>query len=84
VLYALRSEQASGQRLRELVGHPLVQDEEHAEALRLLRTSSALEEARATLQTYADAARALLVDLPDVPARAAFEALTDTVVARTG
>jgi heptaprenyl diphosphate synthase len=84
VLYALRSAQPSGWRLRELVGHPLVDDEEHAEALTLLRGSSALDEARATLQTYADLARALLVDLPDVPARAAFETLTGTVIARTG
>jgi heptaprenyl diphosphate synthase len=84
VLYALRSGDGAGARLRELVAHPLVEDAEHAEALSLLRGSTALDEARATLQTYADTARGMLAELPDVPARAAFEALTDTVIARTG
>ena len=82
VLYALRS--APDERLGSLVSHPLVDDAEHAEALRLLRASSALDEARATLRSYADTARATLAGLPDVPARAAFEALTELVIARTG
>ena len=82
VLYALRS--SADDRLRELVARPIVADDEHAEALTLLRGSSAVDEARATCQRYADAARTWLDGLPDVPARAAFEALADTVVARTG
>jgi heptaprenyl diphosphate synthase len=84
VLYALRSDDPAAARLRELVGHPLVDDAEHAEALRLLRASSALDDARATLRTYAERARACLVELPAIPARGALEALTDLVVARTG
>jgi heptaprenyl diphosphate synthase len=84
VLYALRSNDPASARLRALVSHPLVDAAEHAEALRLLRSSDALAQARATLVTYAENARATLRDLPDVPARAAFEALTDIVVARTG
>ena len=71
-------------RLPSLVSHPLLDDAEHAEALRLLRASSALDEARATLRSYADTARLTLAGLPDVPARAAFEALTELVIARTG
>ena len=82
VLYALRS--SSDDRLRSLVSHPLPDDAEHAEALRLLRASSALDEARATLRSYADTARETLAELPDVPARAAFAALTELVIARTG
>jgi heptaprenyl diphosphate synthase len=82
VLYALRSEEAGMQRLRELVAAPLV-DERHAEALQLLRASTALAEARETLRSYADRARRTLATLPDVPARAALAALTDTVTART-
>jgi heptaprenyl diphosphate synthase len=82
VLYALRSRDSSA-RLRELVSHPLVDDAEHAEALALLRSSTALDEARATVQRYADTARAMLADLPDVAARAGFEALTDRVIDRT-
>lgn len=84
VLYALRAEDATGQRLRSLVGRPLADGAEHAEALALLRASSALAEARATLRGYSDTARATLAGLPDVPARAALSALTDIVIARTG
>lgn len=84
VLYALRGSNAAGARLRELVSHPLVDDGEHAEALRLLRESDAIAEARETLRGYADTARATLADVPDVPARAALEALTELVIARTG
>ena len=40
-------------------------------------------EARRTLQSYADASRAMLAELPARPARDALEALTDVVVART-
>jgi heptaprenyl diphosphate synthase len=84
VLYALRGADPSSTRLRELVSHPLVDDAEHAEALRLLRESDALAEARKTLRGYADTARATLGALPDVPARGALEALTELVIARTG
>ena len=84
VLYALRSSDVGGDRLRSLVSRPLPDDAEHAEALRLLRASHAMEEARATLRSYADTARSTLAGLPDVPARAAFEALTELVIARTG
>ena len=84
VLYALRSTDGSERRLRELVSGPLVDDDRHAEALHLLRASSALDEARATLRSYADAAQATLAKLPDVSARAAFATLTDTVIDRTG
>jgi heptaprenyl diphosphate synthase len=49
-----------------------------------LRVHPALERARETLAAEADAARACLVDLPDIPARAALDALCDVVVARTG
>ncbi|WP_375477370.1 polyprenyl synthetase family protein [uncultured Jatrophihabitans sp.] len=97
VLYALRGGEGRGaeggefttsatkaQRLRTLVSHPLVDDAEHAEALALLRSSPAIEQARTTLRGYADRARATLDTLPDVPARDALEALTQLVIARTG
>ncbi|MDQ2797965.1 MAG: polyprenyl synthetase family protein [Actinomycetota bacterium] len=84
VLYALRSRDGSGARLRELVSHPLVDDAEHAEALPLLRSSAAMDEARATLRAYADTARGTLSVMPAVPARDAFEALTELVIDRTG
>ncbi len=84
VLYALRSTDPGGARLRELVGKALVDDAEHAEALALLRSSDALAEARKTLQGYADTSRELLARLPNVPARAALEAVIELVIDRTG
>ena len=85
VLYALRSDDAgdaagcaSSCRARSSTTPSI------AEALALLRASSALDEARTTLRGYADSARETLAGLPDVPARAALEALTDIVIARTG
>jgi heptaprenyl diphosphate synthase len=83
VLYALRRDDPAAHRLRELVSRPITDDGLHAEALRLLRGSSALDEARATTARYAETARATLAGLPDVPARAALAALTDLVTARS-
>jgi heptaprenyl diphosphate synthase len=84
VLYALRGEDEAGARLRELVGAPITDDDDHAEALKLLRASEAMEQARETMLSYADAARATLSSLPGVPARHALEALVHLVVLRTG
>jgi heptaprenyl diphosphate synthase len=86
VLYALRdtSTEPETVRLRELLldgdlTDPLL----HAEALGLLRRSSAVGEARATVRTWIGDARELVGQLPDVPARAAFESLCDFVNIRT-
>jgi len=84
VLYALRSTSPGTERLRSLVARPLDDDGEHAEALTLLRESDAMSRARDTVRGYADAARATLATLPDVPARAALFALSDLVIDRTG
>ena len=56
----------------------------HAEALSLLRSSSALEEARSAVREWAGEARSIVSSLQDVPARAAFESLCDFVITRTG
>jgi heptaprenyl diphosphate synthase len=55
----------------------------HAEALALLRQSPALEEARTSVREWVSGARDLVVRLPSMPARAAFEALCDFVITRT-
>jgi heptaprenyl diphosphate synthase len=55
-----------------------------AETLDALRAHPALGRAREALQREADAARACLDGLPDIPARAALDALCDVVVSRTG
>ena len=59
-------------------------DAELAKALDQLRGSEAIKRARAELAAEAADARAQLADLPNVPAKAALEALCDYVVTRTG
>ncbi|MEV3978322.1 polyprenyl synthetase family protein [Nonomuraea sp. NPDC049758] len=81
VLYALTSGEQS--RLTELLSGPV--PEEHVEeALTLLRGHPAMERARAELTAWVDRARVDLSALPDIPARAAFLALCDYVVERSG
>ncbi len=84
VLVALRSTDPADARLKQLLGGPLVDDTEHAEALVLLRGHPAMEQARAEVQRWADEARALLAPLPEGPARRALESVCDAVVTRTG
>jgi len=86
VLYALRgtATDLDAVRLRELLSlDQLDEPALHAEALSLLRTSPAVEEARQTVRTWIAEARAQLAQLPEVPARAAFESLCDFVNTRT-
>jgi heptaprenyl diphosphate synthase len=83
VLYALASTDPADARLRELLAQPLVDDTLRAEALHRLREHRAIDQARSEVRRWADEARALLEPLPDVPARAALEALCDQVVTRT-
>ncbi|RKS69219.1 heptaprenyl diphosphate synthase [Motilibacter peucedani] len=71
-------------RLAELLDGDLGDDARLAEAVALLRAHPAIEQARADLVRWSEDARAVLADLPDVPARAALEALCDAVVQRTG
>jgi heptaprenyl diphosphate synthase len=87
VLYALDSDDtdAASVRLREILSAgPVTDDELHAEALGLLRESSALKRARETVRTYAEEARARLAPLPAGAPRRAMEALCDFIAARTG
>jgi heptaprenyl diphosphate synthase len=84
VLHALRSAGAADARLVELLGAELTDPVLHAEALALLRAHPAMDMARADLRQWADLARHEILALPDVPARAAFEALCSFVVERTG
>jgi heptaprenyl diphosphate synthase len=59
-------------------------DAQLTKALDQLRGSEAIKRAHAELVTEAADARAQLADLPDVPSKAALEALCDYVVTRTG
>ncbi|GAA4620973.1 polyprenyl synthetase family protein [Actinoallomurus vinaceus] len=83
VLHVLRSAADEDARLRELLSSDLTDDARHAEALALLRAHPAMDRARADLRRWADEARAELLTLPDVPARAAFLSLCDYVLTRT-
>ena len=86
VLYALAGDDtdASSVRLREILATgPITDDGLHAEALALLRESAAMKQARETVRTYAEEARAELAPLPDGSARRAMEALCDFIADRT-
>ncbi|GHF72179.1 heptaprenyl diphosphate synthase [Amycolatopsis bartoniae] len=82
MLYAL-ADPASDPRLLELLAGPIAEDELVDEALRLLRVSSGLDRAMATLSDYARRARVELSALPACPARDACESVADYLVART-
>jgi heptaprenyl diphosphate synthase len=85
VLHALRSAGPGDARLVELLSQgELTDQDEHAEALTLLRAHPAMQMARDDLRHWSDAARQEILALPDVPARAAFETLCEFVVERTG
>jgi heptaprenyl diphosphate synthase len=84
MLHAIRLARPSDTRLRELLGSELTDPVLHAEALALLRAHPAMGMARADLRHWAGLARGEIMALPDVPARAAFEALCAFVVDRTG
>jgi heptaprenyl diphosphate synthase len=83
VLFALAGDDPAGARLRELVGAPVTDEAEHAEALALLRSSEALRRATGVLAEYADRARQRLSAVPDGAVREALAALCDYVVTRT-
>jgi heptaprenyl diphosphate synthase len=85
MLHALRSAGPGDQRLVELLSRGELTDPQlHAEALTLLRGHRAMELARADTRRWAETAREEILALPDVAARAAFEALCEFVVERTG
>jgi heptaprenyl diphosphate synthase len=83
VLLALAGDDPAEARLRELVAAPVTDDSDHAEALRLLRSSSALTQAAEMLEVYADRARERLVVVPPGEVRDALSALCDYVVTRS-
>jgi heptaprenyl diphosphate synthase len=85
MLHALRSAGPGDARLVELLNRGKLTDPAlHGEALTLLRAHPAMAMARADTRRWAEMARREILALPDVPARAAFEALCEFVVERTG
>jgi heptaprenyl diphosphate synthase len=84
VLLVLSGSDHESARLRELLTGDLTEDARLAEALGLLRSHPAMDEARRRLVAYTDEARAVAGELPDGPCRGALLALTEFVLARTG
>ena len=82
VLLARRSTDPADVELVRLLSGPITDDADVARALDALRAHPAMEEARAFVQAEADAARALLDKLPDTSARAALNAICDTLATR--
>lgn len=83
-LMALSRPAGQDERLKGFLSRPLPDDDEHAEALALLRGHEALEEARSEARRWANDARLELTRLPDGAPRQALELLCDYVVTRTG
>src|SRR3954447_25182274 len=86
VLYALAGDDtdASAVRLRELLAAgPITDDDLHAEALTLLRESTAMKRARRTVGACEEEARPQLSPLPDGGARRPMRALCDFIADRT-
>ena len=81
-LLARRSTDPGDADLVRLLSAPITDDADVARALEALRGHPAMDEARAFVQAEADAARALLEKLPDTPARAALNAICDTLATR--
>ena len=84
VLFALSETGPGADRLRELLKGPIEDDDLLAEALTLLRASSGISKAKATVQKYAEQAGEELAGLPDVPGRRALASLVDYTINRHG
>jgi heptaprenyl diphosphate synthase len=83
VLFALAGTDPADDRLRELVSGPITDDDLVAEALTLLRSSSAMQQARGVLIDWSEQARAQLNKLPVGPATDALSMMCDVVVDRS-
>lgn len=84
VLYALEQQDATGERLREILTGPVEDEELVTEALGLLRSSEGMRKARAVVRDYRDEAVEAISVFREGPARTAFEHLIDFTVSRAG
>jgi heptaprenyl diphosphate synthase len=84
VLLLRRAAAESDAELLAALDGDLSDDAALARTVSALREHPVMDEARAVLRSWADDARATLVSLPDVPAKAALDSLCDFVVRRTG
>ena len=82
-LLARRSTAPADARLVELLGRPLVDDDLHAEALGLLRSHQAMDDARSYVLGLAREAGQHLEVLPESPAKDALVAFAELIATRT-
>ena len=82
-LFAQRSTRPEDSRLLELLSGPIEDDDDHAEALKLLRANPAMDLARSEVRRRTESARQLLDSLPPIAARDALAAMCDLVTTRT-
>lgn len=83
VLIALRSTDPADARLRELLAAAITDDDDHAEALGLIRAHPAMDAAKAYVTDLANEAKQLLGVLEDGPVRTALETFADVVANRS-
>ncbi|MEI7778020.1 MAG: polyprenyl synthetase family protein [Actinomycetes bacterium] len=83
VLLARRSTNPQDARLLQLTAGPIIDDDEHGEALALLRAHPALSEARDVTRQWAEGAREALSALPAGSVTDALSELCDLVVTRS-
>ena len=83
VLMAQASTDPADARLLSLLGRPLTDDAEHAEALGLMRAHPAMDQARDHVLAEAARAKKLLEALDPGPVRNALESFADIVATRT-
>ena len=81
-LIARRSTDPADADLVTALSGPIDDEDEVQRIIERLRAHPAMDEARAYVQSEADAARALLTELPAGPARDALDALCDTLATR--
>jgi len=82
-LFAMASEDPTDAELKILLASPIHDESVVAETLARLRGHKALQQSKALVQKYADAAKATLASLPAGPTTDALVALTDAVITRT-
>ena len=81
-LMAMRSAEPRDARLRELLAAPITDDDNHAEALELMRSHEAMLEARAYVLDLARSGVELLAVVPDGPVRQSLVDFADLVATR--
>ena len=81
-LIARRSTDPADADFVTALSDPIDDEDEVQRVIERLRAHPAMDEARAYVQSEADAARALLTELPAGPARDALDALCDTLATR--